>query len=181
MLPHRILAALLALSLALAGCSGTALERYTDSRTGYEFRHPNSWVSVDVSEASGNVDALFRDLVERTENLSVVISEVEPEQNLEGLGTPSEVGRRLIAQTLAPSASQREAQLLSARQKREETQTYYQLEYRVELPESEPRHNLASVAVSRGKLFTLSVSTPQRRWEQRADTFQTVVDSFYVY
>ncbi|PSB66499.1 photosystem II oxygen evolving complex protein PsbP, partial [filamentous cyanobacterium CCP1] len=53
-------------------------------------------------------------------------------------------------------------------------------EYVVQLP-NQVRHNLASVAVRRGQLFTLNLSTTERRWEKIQDTFYKVVESFSVY
>ena len=58
--------------------------------------------------------------------------------------------------------------------------TYYLLEYLVQLPE-QTRHNLASVVVQRGKLFTFNASTTERRWEKLNNKFRQVVGSFSVY
>lgn len=177
------IAVLLVLSVSLPGCSNAAggLESYSNPTKGYEFLYPKSWVSLDLSDSAGKVDAVFRDLVERTENLSVVINEVPEDQTLSGLGSPAEVGYRLLKTAIAPPDSNREAELISAQTRSGDAHDYYKLEYEVKLPGEELRHNLASVAVTRGKLFTLNLSTPQRRWENRKDQFETVVDSFSVY
>jgi photosystem II oxygen-evolving enhancer protein 2 len=54
------------------------------------------------------------------------------------------------------------------------------LEYAVKLP-NQARHNLASVAVSRGKLYTINVSATEERWPKVKEAFEKVVKSFSVY
>lgn len=183
MLKSLIAALLVILSLCLYGCSTgvSGLKSYTDAADGYEFVYPNGWIPIDVSEATEGVDVVFRDLVERTENLSVVISNVPKDQTLVGLGTPSEVGYQLLKSAIAPPGSERKAELINAESRKSDTQTYYKLEYEVTLPDNQERHNLASVAVSRGKLFTFNLSTPQRRWDKVKQLFKTLVNSFSVY
>ncbi len=178
----RIAAVLLVvLSLSLGSCSDITggLEAYTDQYDGYQFLHPNSWVEVDVPNSIP--DVVFRDLVERTENGSVVISEVPEGKTLADLGTPTEVGRRLADNAIAPPDSGRQAELIRAESKQSsEGKTYYILEYAVKLGDRD-RHNLASVTVSRDRLFTLNVSTTQKRWSKVKDRFETVARSFNVY
>ncbi len=172
--------ALVCISLVLTGCgSGTAgLKPYVDDVDGYEFLYPNGWVPIPVNDGP---DVVFRDLIEETELVSVVVSELKGTQTqLTDLGTAQEVGDRLAKTVLAPDGSNRQAELLSAQTGTLNDKTYYKLEYYVNLPNAE-RHNLASVAVSRGKLFTLSISAPQDHWERLKDTFEGVVNSFSVY
>ncbi|NJK99395.1 MAG: photosystem II oxygen evolving complex protein PsbP [Spirulinaceae cyanobacterium RM2_2_10] len=182
-----MLKSLLALSLLLAcllltACTTTVgnLNRYIDSKDGYQFSYPNGWVQVDVRDASAGVDAVFRDIVERTENLSVIISEVPAGKTLPSLGTPTEVGYRFL-KSKSGQASDREAEFITAAERDQDGQVYYELEYEVSFPDRAPRHNLASVAVSRGKLFTFNISTSQARWEKIQPMFQAVADSFQVY
>mgnify|MGYP006295541495 CR=1 FL=1 len=169
-------------NLTLFGCSSATggLQGYTNSTAGYEFLYPNGWQEVKVDNNTAGVDVVFRDLVEQSENVSVVINEVEKDRKLQDLGTPSEVGQRL-KNTIAPPNSDRKGELIRAEELEKEGQTYYLLEYQVTFPEKGERHNVASVAVSRGKLFTLSVSTPQNRWESLSERFNAIVNSFEVY
>ncbi len=37
------------------------------------------------------------------------------------------------------------------------------------------RHDLATATVSKGKLFTFNLSTPQKRWETVEDLFRIIV------
>lgn len=176
----RIAAVLLiVLSLSLQSCASAtaALVNYVDSYDGYEFLYPSSWVPVKVVDGP---DVVLHDLIEETENVSVIISPVPDNKSLQDLGTPSEVGYRLSKNAIAPPDSGRTAELVNAQSREVNGVTYYLLEYAVQLP-NQLRHNLASVAVRRGQLFTLNLSTSERRWEKAKDAFQRVAQSFSVY
>ena len=169
----------LVLSLGLHGCNigVSGLKSYVDSIDGYEFLYPNGWVPVQVTNGP---DVVFRDLVERTENVSVVFSAVPDGKTLKELGTPGEVGYQLQKNVFAPPDSGRKAELVNAEARESGDKTYYLLEYNVKLPTQE-RHNLAAVAVSRGKLYTFNASTTEQRWSKMRDVLEQVVKSFSVY
>jgi len=183
----RIAAILLVvLSLTLTSCVSkvTGLKSYVDTGDGYQFLYPNGWLPIAVSNGP---DVVFRDLIQQTENVSVVISPVAKDKTLADLGTPTDVGYKLSKSALAkpskriaPTDSGREAELVNAEARESRSKSYYILEYAVKLPNQE-RHNLASVAVSRGKLFTLNVSTTEERWPKVKEAFEKVVKSFSVY
>ena len=177
----RIAAVLLVvLSLSLGGCiSGVSgLKSYIDTTKGYQFLYPNGWLRVEVSNGP---DVVFHDLIEQTENVSVVISPVPDGKTLADLGTPGEVGYKLSKNAIAPPESGRQAELVNAEAREVGDKTYYLLEYAVKLPNQQERHNLASVALSRGKLFTFNVSTTEKRWQKVQNQLQTVASSFSVY
>jgi photosystem II oxygen-evolving enhancer protein 2 len=171
---------LVPIALTLTGCVsvGGGLQSFVDTTDGYQFLYPNGWVEVKVSDGP---DVVFHDLVEATENVSVVISPVVQEKTLTDLGTPTEVGYKLSKNAIAPKDSGREAELVSAQAREYKAKTYYQLEYAVKLADGRQRHNLASVAISRGKLFTINISTSDKRWQKVSDKFQQVINSFSVY
>ena len=174
---------LIILSLAVSSCSAgvSGLQSYVDTSKGYEFLYPNGWIPVSLgASARKSVDVVFRDLVERTENLSVIINEVPDGKTLEDLGTPSEVGYRLLKAINKAPNSDVEAEFLRAESREAKDKTYYLLEYEENLPDQEARHNIASVSVSRGKIFTFSLSTPERRWESVKDAFEVAAKSFTV-
>ncbi|MEM9928082.1 MAG: photosystem II reaction center PsbP [Cyanobacteria bacterium P01_D01_bin.50] len=163
------------------GCSAaaTALSSYTDSTDGYQFLYPAGWTEVQISNGP---DIVFHDIIETTENVSVVISPVPSGKTLAELGTPTEVGYNLGKNALAPEGSNRTAELVNAEQQEgSDGKTYYLLEYLVKFPNNKERHNLASVAVSRGKLFTFNASVPERRWNRMKQMIRDSVSSFSVY
>ena len=178
----RIVAIVLVVSVALSltGCASVAagLKPYVDSIDGYEFLYPIGWLEVKVSDGP---DLVLHDLIEATENVSVVISPVAKGKTLAELGTPTDVGYKLGKSAIAPADSGREAELVSAGKVEREANTYYLLEYAVKLPNQQQRHNLASVAISRGKLFTFNASAPEKRWSKMQQVLEIVVKSFKVY
>jgi photosystem II oxygen-evolving enhancer protein 2 len=182
MLKSLLVTLLMIVSLTLSSCSTgiSSLQPYVNSAKGYEFFYPNGWIQVDVKNASVGVDVVFHDLIERSENLSVIISEVPEDKDLTDLGTPSEVGYRFLKQLNNDNNSDREVELLNAESRESNDKTYYTLEYRVKLPDSSVRHDIASVAVNRGKLYTLNFSTAEKRWNKVKSLFRTAVDSFVI-
>jgi photosystem II oxygen-evolving enhancer protein 2 len=174
-----ILLLVLSISLSNPGVAAAAgLKSFVDSYDGYEFLYPNGWLQVKVDNGP---DVVFHDLIEISENVSVVISPVPDDQDLTELGTPTEIGYKLGKAVLAPPESGRSAELVNALQRESNGKTYYILEYEVKLPNLEDRHNVASVAVSRGKLFTFNASIPERRWQRVKGLMTNVVNSFSVY
>jgi len=182
MLKRIVAVLLLVLSLSLvhpSSASAAALNSFADTTDGYEFLYPNGWVQVKVKNGP---DVVFHDIIEMSENVSVVVSPVPDGKSLAELGTPGEVGYKLGRNAIAPPDSGRTAELVNAESREVNGKTYYLLEYAVKFANNnQPRHNLASVAVSRGKLFTFNASIPERRWNRVKRTMQQVVNSFSVY
>ncbi|ABA20458.1 Photosystem II oxygen evolving complex protein PsbP [Trichormus variabilis ATCC 29413] len=176
-----VLTLLLVLSFSLSNpdvAKAAGFKSFVDTADGYEFLYPNGWLQVKVANGP---DVVFHDLIEISENISVVISPVPDDKSLKELGTPTEVGYKLGKAALAPPDSGRSAELVNASEYESEGKTYYHLEYLVKLPNQQERHNIASVAVSRGKLFTFNASIPEKRWRKVKGTMEDVANSFVVY
>ncbi len=170
-------------SLTLQGCSAGVLgglNGYTDSLDGYKFLYPTGWTQVkNLSENSG-LDILFHDIIEQTENISVVINPTPGKRTLTELGTPTEVGYQLGKSAIAPEGSGRVAELVNAEAGQVGDRVYYLLEYLVKLSNGVERHNISSAVVYRGNLYTLNASTPEVRWEKMKDILVQSVKSFTV-
>ncbi|MDZ8184891.1 MAG: photosystem II reaction center PsbP [Nostoc sp. ChiSLP02] len=176
-----VLILLLVLSFSLSNSDvaiAAGLKSFVDTNDGYQFLYPNGWLQVKVANGP---DVVFHDLIEVSENVSVAISPVPENKTLAELGTPTEVGYKLGKAALAPADSGRSAELINAAQREVDGKTYYLLEYEVKLPNQQQRHNIASVAVSRGKLFTFNASVSEKRWPKVKQTIDEVVNSFAVY
>ena len=176
-----VLMLLIVLSFSLTNsgiASAAGLKSFANTTEGYEFLYPNGWVQVKVANGP---NVVFHDIIETGENVSVVISPVPDGKSLAELGTPGEVGYKLGKAALAPEGSGREAELVNAGTRESDGKTYYMLEYAVKLPKGQQRHNLASVAVSRGKLFTFNASVTEKRWPRVKRMIDDVVNSFSVY
>ncbi|WP_448525057.1 photosystem II reaction center PsbP [Parathermosynechococcus lividus] len=181
---QRFLATVVAIVVVLlTGCTATSgLQAFVDSYDGYQFLYPRGWVQVQVD---GPADVVFHDIIQTTENVSVVVNSVSSTQSLEDLGSPEEVGDRLLRNIIAPSESGRSSALIAASSQKADGKTYYILEYAVTLPgdaqTARQRHNLSSITLSRGNVYTLSVSAPEERWPKVEDQFKAIVASFTVY
>jgi photosystem II oxygen-evolving enhancer protein 2 len=174
----RILALLLIVfSLGLQACTSVSptsgLNKFVDTTDGYRFLYPNGWVPVKVS---GGVDVVFHDIIHQSENVSVVINPTSGQKTLQDLGTPSEVGYKLGKSAIAPPDSGREAELINAEEIESAEKTYYLLEYAVKV-NGQIRHNVASVGIGRGKLYTMNASTTDDRWEKMKPVLEQTVRS----
>lgn len=169
---------LLLLTSCAIGVGG--VQRYIDAVDGYQFLYPNGWQQVSTKGAKKGVDVLFEDLIERGENLSVVVSSVAKGNQLSDLGTPTEIGQRFLQSLNLDPEVKREAELINAESHDNQGKIYYTIEYQVKLPNQPERHNLSSIAVSRDKLYTFNLSAHQERWAKVKDLFNTVASSFSV-
>ncbi len=154
------------------------LKNFADTADGYEFGYPTGWVQVQVKNGP---NVVFHDIIEPSENISVIVSPVPDGKTLSQLGTPGEVGYKLGKNALAPEGSGRTAELVNAAVREVGGKQYYRLEYLVTLANKQERHNLASVSVSRGKLFTFNASIPERRWSKVKRIIEEAANSFSVY
>ncbi|QEY31148.1 photosystem II oxygen evolving complex protein PsbP [Synechococcus sp. RSCCF101] len=171
------LALALLLILPLAACSGTSagFNSYQSPDGRYAFLYPTGWTRVQVS---GGPRLVFHDLINSDETVSLVISDLdEQDSRLEDLGSAVAVGERLRRQVIAPAGSGRSADLIEARERSGSGHTFYDLEFAVHLADRD-RHELATVVVDRGRLYTLAASTNEVRWPKVKGLFEQVITSF---
>lgn len=165
-------------SLSLDGCvtRTSGLAPFVDSRDGYSFLHPNGWLQTSVKNGP---DVVFHDIVEPSENVSVVIGKLKSVKTLEEIGTPRDIGLRIQAKVIgSPNAT-----LVSAESYEHNGKPYYLLEYKITSPENKPgesRHDLISVTANDLNFYTLSISTLESRWAKLKDLFYRVANSFTV-
>ena len=160
----------------LSGCSAAAagLNSFQSPDGRYAFLYPTGWTRVAVSNGP---QVVFHDLINSDETLSLVISEVNATNELESLGSAVAVGEKLGRIVIAPQGSGREAELVEAGEREDGGHTFYDLEYAVHLSDRD-RHELATVVVDRGRLYTLAASTNELRWPEVKDLFRNVITSF---
>lgn len=176
-LPHLVallLAGLLTGMLTACSASAAGLNSFQSPDGRYAFLYPTGWTRVQVS---GGPQVVFHDLINSDETLSLVISEVNPTNDLEKLGSAVAVGEQLRRTVIAPEGSGRAAELVEASERQEGPRTFYDLEYAVHL-EDRDRHELATVVLDRGRLYTFAASTNEIRWNKVKDMFHLVVSSF---
>ena len=167
----------LLLCFLLSACSNglnAGLEAYQSSDGRYGFFYPTGWTRVKVD---GGPEIIYHDLINSNETLSLVVSEVDKNVDLEELGTPLEVGQTLINKVIAPEGSGRNVELIDAHKRESSNHLFYDLEYELNL-NNQKRHEIASVVIDRGSLYTFAVGTNQERWNKVETLFSRVIESF---
>lgn len=155
------------------------LQKYS-SPNGYEFLHPEGWKSLDSKEKSDKVDVAFRASDKRPGNLYVIVNKAPKNKTLpDWVGTPSEFGSRLV-KSLNSANSKNKAVLVGAKSRDSGGKTYYIVEYTLTVPNNQERRNLATSAIGQNKLFTLTLSSPQKQWDNVKGQFEKIANSFTV-
>ena len=168
---------ILSLCFILSACGSglsAGLEAYQSPDGRYGFFFPTGWTRVKVD---GGPEIIYHDLINSNETLSLVVSDVNTDVELDQLGTPSEVGQTLIDKVIAPEGSGRSVKLLNANQRADEKHVFYDLEYELNLNDQN-RHELATVVIDRGSLYTFAVGTNEERWNKVEKIFKNVIESF---
>ncbi len=169
--------ALLILIGALVSCSTGAtagLEAFQSTNGRYGFFYPTGWTRISVQ---GGPEVVFHDLINSDETLSLVVSDIGQDVELTNMGTALEVGERLMNELLAPNGGERQAELIAANSRDIDGHSFYDIEYLIHLPDKD-RHEIATVVVDHGSLFTFAAGTNELRWNKVKSLFRRVIDSF---
>ena len=173
-LSRTLLLGVLALALGACAAGPTAgLQSYQSPDGRFAFLYPTGWTQVQVSNGPRVV---FHDLIHSDETVSLIINNVNEENELTELGSAVAVGERLRREVIATAGSGRTAELVEANEREVNNHTFYDLEYAVHL-EDRDRHELATVVVDRGRLYTLATSVNEDRWAKVQDLCGRVVRS----
>ena len=163
----------IALVLTLGACStggASGLEPFKSQDGRYGFLFPTGWTRVAVDNGP---EVVYHDLINSDETLSLVISKLETDIDLDDLGGADAVSERLFG----AYESKNPIQLMEATEREVDDHTFYDLEYAVNL-EEKSRHEFATVVVDRGYLYTLAASSSEQRWSKMHDIYKRVVSSF---
>ena len=168
---------LIILCFTISACSGginAGLETYQSPDGRYAFLYPTGWTRVKVD---GGPEIIYHDLINSNETLSLVVSNVDKNVDLEQLGSPNEVGQTLIDKVIAPEGSGRSVILVDSNKREGSNHIFYDLEYQLKINEQD-RHELATVVLDRGTLYTFAVGTNEDRWNKVDQLFTNVIRSF---
>ncbi len=163
----------IALVLALGACStggASGLEPFKSKDGRYGFLFPTGWTRVAVDNGP---EVVYHDLINSDETLSLVISKLENEVDLDDLGGADAVGERLFGENDIKT----NIHLIDAKEREVGDRKFYDFEYSVDLVENH-RHEIATVIVDRGYLYTLAASSSEQRWSKMQDIYKRVVSSF---
>ena len=166
---------MLVCSLVACNSGGTGgLEAFQSTDGRYGFFYPTGWTRIALKDGP---EVVFHDLINSDETLSLVISDLPTDVQLENIGSPLEVGERLMNDLLAPDGGGRQAELLTANSRDVDDHLFYDIEYLIHLPDKD-RHEIATVVVDHGSLFTFAAGTNELRWAKVDDLFRRVIESF---
>ena len=151
---------------------GGLLERYQDQR-GWVILAPSGWNKFEGEV--GAYDVKWQDLVDPKENIKVSSTPVkstttsisallgEGENALSGV---EELGKKL--------ASKRSAKLISATERLTDDVLFYEFDFAIE----DGTHQLLSLSVNKGKIWSLDANTIEKRWSKREEMYKNVLGSF---
>ncbi len=166
-------ASLLALLLVACNSTGSGMESFQSPDGRYAFLYPTGWTRVAVNNGP---QVVFHDLINSDETLSLVVSKVDDSIDLTKLGDPDSVGVAIFNNVIAPEGTGREVELVTASAREKTDHTFYDLEYIVHVQDRD-RHELATVVIDRGNLYTLATSTNEVRWPRVRNLFNNVINS----
>ncbi len=165
------------LVLSLGACSGgpsAGLEPFQSPDGRYGFLFPTGWTRVEVS---GGPAVVFHDLINIDETLSLVVSPLNNDVDLESLGSPEEIGQKLFDQVINSNSSGPDIELIQTNKRESAGHIFYDLEYKLNSPERS-RHELATISIDRGYLYTFAATTNENRWPNVKSLFARVINSF---
>ena len=125
-LSRTLLLGVLALALGACAAGPTAgLQSYQSPDGRFAFLYPTGWTQVQVSNGPRVV---FHDLIHSDETVSLIINNVNEENELTELGSAVAVGERLRREVIATAGSGRTAELVEANEREVNNHTFYDLE-----------------------------------------------------
>ncbi len=169
-----LIACFLASILVACSSSTGGMESFQSPDGRYAFLYPTGWTRVAVSNGP---QVVFHDLINSDETLSLVVSKVDDSIDLKKIEDPDSVGEAIFNNVIAPEGTGREVELIEASSRESSGHTFVDLEYKIHL-QNRDRHEIATVVIDRGNLYTLATSTNEERWLRVKGLFKNVIQSF---
>lgn len=145
---------------------GGLLERYQDSTRGLSLMVPSGWNKFEGEV--GAYDLKWQDLVDQTENIKISSTPVKSTTtSINALGEDVKV----IGESLA---AKRNASLVKAEERLTDGTLYYTFEFAI----NDGTHQLLSLCVAKGKLWSVDASAKENRWAKRKEQYANVLGSF---
>jgi len=144
---------------------GGLLERYQDGIRGFIIMAPSGWNKFEGE--AGAYDVKWQDVVSPAENIKISSTPVKSTTtSVNVLGEVKAVGASL--------AAKRKAKLISAEERLTEEVLFYTFEFA--LPDN--THQLLSLCVNKGKIWSVDANSSEKRWKTRADLYASSLASF---
>lgn len=145
---------------------GGLLERYGDTQRGLSLLVPSGWNKFEGEV--GAYDLKWQDLVDPKENVKISSTPVKSTTtSINALGDDvKEIGKSL--------AVKRDAKLIKAEERLTDSILFYTFEFAI----TDGTHQLLSLCVYKGKIWSLDCNSSEKRWSKQKDLYVNVVGSF---
>lgn len=144
---------------------GGLLEPYQDGARGLRIMAPSGWNKFEGEV--GAFDVKWQDLVDPTENIKISSTPVKSTvESIQALGTLEELGPKL--------AAKRNAKLIGSSERITEGILFYTFDFAI----GDGTHQLLSLCISKGKLWSLDANAKEKRWGKREEMYKNVIGSF---
>jgi len=145
---------------------GGLLERYQDGPRGINILAPTGWNKFEGEV--GAYDIKWQDLVDPMENIKVSSTPVKSTTtSINALGEDVQaIGENL--------ATKRDAKLIKAEERLTEGILFYVFEFAL----NDGTHQVLSLCVNKGKIWSLDANGSEKRWAKRSDLYNNVIGSF---
>lgn len=145
---------------------GGLLEKYQDINRGWTINIPSGWNKFEGEV--GAYDVKWQDLVDQRENIKVSSTPVKSTTtSISALGEDVQaIGTSL--------AAKRDAKLVKAEERLTDGILFYVFDFSI----ADGTHQLLSLSVNKGKIWSLDANTLEKRWNKRQELYYNVIGSF---
>mmetsp|Transcript_5162 Transcript_5162/g.7564 ORF Transcript_5162/g.7564 Transcript_5162/m.7564 type:complete len:222 (+) Transcript_5162:151-816(+) len=144
---------------------GGNLEKYQDGNRGWRILAPSGWNKFEGEV--GAYDVKWQDVVDPRENIKVSSTPVKSTTtSIDILGDVQALGESL--------ASKRNAKLIKAEERLTDGILFYVFDFAIE----DGTHQVLSLSVNKGRIWSLDANTTEKRWNSRKDMYFNIVGSF---
>jgi len=145
---------------------GGLLERYQDVNFGLSLMVPSGWNKFEGEVGAYNIK--WQDLVTQEENIKISSSPVRS-------NTTSIAALGEDVQALGGSlAERRNAKLVSASERFTDGVLYYEFNFAIK----DGTHQLLSLSVNKGKVWSLDANCKENRYSKREEMYKNIIGSF---
>merc|ERR1719445_1223174 len=140
---------------------GGLLEKYQDIPRGWSILAPSGWNKFDGEV--GAYDTKWQDIVQPNENIKLSTTPVKSTTtSIDVLGDVEALGESL--------AVKRNSKLIKAVERQTEEVLFYDFEFAI----NDGTHQLLTLCVKKGKIWSLDASSSEKRWSKRKELYENV-------
>eukprot|EP00802_Teleaulax_amphioxeia_P022244 Tamp_22670.p1 GENE.Tamp_22670~~Tamp_22670.p1 ORF type:complete len:313 (-),score=99.42 Tamp_22670:136-954(-) len=143
------------------------ISQYKDINKGFSIMKPNGWNQFDT--APGEYDVKWEDLVEKSELVMVGSSPVKSASSVDALGDIDAVGASL--------AKKKKASLVDAKTNTKDGILFYTFVFKAG-DDKKGAREVYQLCVNKGKLWSVTATTTEKRWGKRKDLYGAIMASF---